>query len=51
VPSLTDIGRSGGDLHDYYAEGLRRLLEALDAAPADLKAMVFLNDAPAAREF
>ncbi len=51
VPSQTDIGRSGVDLHDYYAEGLRRLLEALDAAPADLEAMVFLNDAPAAREF
>lgn len=51
LPNQTEISRSVADLHHHYAEGLRRLLEALEAAPADLEAMIFLNDAPAAREF
>ncbi len=51
LPSETNIRRSVADLHDYYAEGLGRLLEALDEALADLNAMIFLNDAPPAREF
>ena len=51
LPSQTEIADSVTDLHDYYADGLRRLLEALDAAPATLEAMTFLRDAPAPREF
>ena len=51
LPSQTEIGDSVADLQDYYADGLQRLLEALDAAPATLDAMTFLRDAPAPREF
>ncbi|MCP3975544.1 MAG: maleylpyruvate isomerase family mycothiol-dependent enzyme [bacterium] len=51
VPSQTSIRRSEDDLNAYYTEGLRGLLEAIGKAPPDLDAMVFLNDAPAAREF
>ena len=51
LPSQTETSDSVDDLHGYYREGLRRLLEALDAAPDDLAAMTFLNDAPAPRAF
>ncbi|MBT8215443.1 MAG: maleylpyruvate isomerase N-terminal domain-containing protein, partial [Acidimicrobiia bacterium] len=36
LPSQTEIRDSVDDLPGYYAEGLLRLLEALDAAPDDL---------------
>lgn len=51
VPSQTKIRTSVDGLQAYYTEGRNQLLEALRTAPADLEAMVFLNDAPAAREF
>lgn len=51
MPTQTEIADSVTDLPDFYAEGLRHLLDALDAAPADLEAMTFLKDAPAPREF
>lgn len=51
LPSQTEIRRTVVELPEYYSEGLRRLLETLDGAPADLEAMTFLNDAPPPREF
>lgn len=51
VPNQTEIRRSVEDINSYYTDGLERLLHALAAAPADLRAAVFLNDAPAPREF
>jgi uncharacterized protein (TIGR03083 family) len=39
------------DLVGYYREEYDGLVRALEAAPADLDAWVFLNDAPAPREF
>ncbi|NNF62919.1 MAG: maleylpyruvate isomerase family mycothiol-dependent enzyme [Acidimicrobiia bacterium] len=51
LPSQTEIGESVADLNDYYVDGMRLLLEALDRAPANLEAMTFLRDAPAPREF
>ena len=39
------------DLVDYFDEGAALLLGALRAAPADLEAMTFLNDAPPPRDF
>ncbi len=51
VPTQTSIRRSEDDLLGYYSEGRRRLVEAIGKAPPDLDAIVFLNDAPPAREF
>lgn len=51
VPNQSEIRRSTTNLIGYYTEGLQLLLAAVDAAPADLDAPVFLNDAPAPREF
>ena len=51
LPSQTEIGKSVDDLHAYCVEGLQGLLDALDAAPADLDAMVFLRDTPPPRDF
>lgn len=50
LPTQTEL-REHPSLMTHYEEGLARLLDALRAAPADLKAMTFLNDAPAPREF
>lgn len=46
---LQSIPRPG--LLDWYAEGLRDLLATLEAAPEDVEATVFLNDAPPPRRF
>jgi len=51
VPSQTEIGTTIEDLPAYYREGQAALLGALRAAPADLAAPTFLNDAPPPREF
>lgn len=51
LPSQTEIRETVDDLGTYFREGLDGLLDALRSAPADLKAMVFLNDAPAPRLF
>jgi uncharacterized protein (TIGR03083 family) len=51
VPNQTHIRATVDDLPAYYLEGHAALLEALRAAPADLVAMTFLQDAPAPREF
>lgn len=39
------------ELVGWFRSGVRDLLEAFEAAPADVAAPVFLNDAPAPREF
>lgn len=44
-------GRADPDPLDWLAKGATELAEVLTAAPADLHAVVFLNDAPAPREF
>ena len=49
--SQTAIRTTIDDLPGYYLEGHAALLEALRAAPPDLRAMRFLNDAPPPREF
>ena len=51
VPNQTTIRSTVADLPAYFREGHRALLDALRAAPPDLGAMTFLNDAPAPREF
>lgn len=51
VPSKRDLLASVPDLRAHYRGGLVLLLDALRAAPADLRAMTFLRDAPAPREF
>jgi uncharacterized protein (TIGR03083 family) len=51
VPSQTTIADTIEDLAGYFRVGLRGLTDALRAAPAELKAMTFLNDAPPPREF
>jgi uncharacterized protein (TIGR03083 family) len=51
APSVTDIHDTATDLVGYYRDGLVALVEALRAAPPDLEAMTFLNDAPPPREF
>ena len=51
VPNETDIRTTVSDLPGYYREGRAALSAALRAAPADLAAMTFLNDAPPPREF
>ena len=50
LPAQTEL-RERDDLPEYYRDGLDALLDALRTAPADLKAMRFLNDAPPPREF
>ena len=50
LPTQTALRRRT-TLPRYYAEGLDGLVAALRAAPADLQAMRFLNDAPEPREF
>ena len=51
VPNQTDIRTKVADLSGYYRDGLAALAAALRAAPPDLDAMAFLNDAPGPREF
>jgi uncharacterized protein (TIGR03083 family) len=51
VPNQTWIRSNVDDLPGYYREGLGRLVSSLRAAPADLVALRFLNDAPPARDF
>jgi uncharacterized protein (TIGR03083 family) len=51
VPNQTEIRTTVEDLPAYYREGHAGLLAALRAAPADLDALTFLNDAPPPREF
>ena len=51
VPNQTEIRESVADLGTYFREGLDALIAALRDAPDDLKAMVFLNDAPPAKLF
>src|SRR6478736_3442268 len=46
VPSQTTIRESVEDLGAYFRAGLGDLVAALLAAPDDLDALVFLNDAP-----
>ena len=50
-PNQTWIRSNIVDLPRYYREGLAQLVSSLRAAPADLVALRFLNDAPPAREF
>lgn len=50
VPNQTAL-RERPDLTDYYDQSLALLLAALRAAPPDLTAMTFLNDAPPPRHF
>lgn len=40
---------ASADLPGWFDEGLNGIIEALLAAPEDLEAFVFLNDAPAPR--
>ena len=51
VPNQTEIRATVDDLPTYYLDGLAALTASLRAAPADLAATTFLNDAPAPREF
>lgn len=50
VPNQTAL-QEHDDLAAYYNEGLDVLIAALRAAPEDLQAMTFLNDAPPPRQF
>jgi Mycothiol maleylpyruvate isomerase N-terminal domain/MDMPI C-terminal domain len=50
VPNQTKL-RTYDDLLGFYLEGHAKLLDALRAAPDDLRAMTFLNDAPSPRMF
>ena len=47
----TQIHDEEGDLAAYYRDGVKVLLDALRTAPDDVKAMVFLKDAPPPRRF
>jgi uncharacterized protein (TIGR03083 family) len=51
VPTQSAIRAGVADLVSYYSEGLDTLLAALRDAPADLRAMTFLGDAPTPRTF
>jgi uncharacterized protein (TIGR03083 family) len=51
VPNQTEIRTTVDDLPAYYRDGHAALIGALRAAPADLAALTFLNDAPPPREF
>src|SRR4051794_17231897 len=51
VANQTEIRETVDDLGTYFREGLDALVNALAAAPDDLQALVFLNDAPTAKRF
>jgi uncharacterized protein (TIGR03083 family) len=51
VPNQTWIRANVEDLAGYYTEGHAALVDALRAAPPDLVALSFLNDAPPPRAF
>ena len=51
LPNQTEIRETVDDLGTYFREGLAALVTALREAPDDLKAMVFLNDAPPPKVF
>jgi uncharacterized protein (TIGR03083 family) len=51
VPNQTEIRESVGDLGSYFRQGLDDLVTALNEAPDDVEALVFLNDAPLAKLF
>src|SRR3954451_1224139 len=51
VPDQTEIRESIDDLGGYFRDGLDELLTALGEAPDDLQALVFLTDAPSAKQF
>jgi uncharacterized protein (TIGR03083 family) len=51
LPNQTEIRETVDDLVTYFEEGLDGLLQALRDAPDELKAMVFLNDAPPPKLF
>lgn len=44
-------GRRSGDVLGWLQEGAARLVSAIEAAPSDLDVLVFLPNAPPAREF
>jgi uncharacterized protein (TIGR03083 family) len=48
---LEDEGRTHRDPVVWLTDGATNLLAALENAPADLEALVFLHDAPAPRQF
>lgn len=48
---FAEVGLAHADPVGWLAEGAAALVDALEAAPADLEALVFLKDAPAPREF
>lgn len=49
--ALAEQGRTADDRLAWFTQGVQRLLIALDDAPADLEALVFLKEAPTARLF
>lgn len=51
VPDQSEIRAVVTDLPGYFRDGLAGLAAALRAAPPDLAAMTFLNDAPPPRDF
>ena len=51
VPNQTQIRESVDDLGSYFREGVDRLVTALGAAPDNVEALVFLNDAPRPKLF
>src|SRR5688572_7392700 len=51
VPNQTEIRELVADLGSYFREGLEVLVAALRDAPDDVEALVFLNDAPAPKQF
>jgi uncharacterized protein (TIGR03083 family) len=51
VPTQTEIRESVDDLGRYFREGVDGLVTALGAAPDDVVALVFLNDAPPPKLF
>jgi len=51
VPNQTEIRETVDDLGAYFREGLDGLVAAMREAPADVEALVFLNDAPPAKLF
>jgi uncharacterized protein (TIGR03083 family) len=51
LPNQTEIRETVDDLGSYFREGLAALIKTLREAPDDLKAMVFLNDAPQPKVF
>ncbi len=51
VPNQTEIRETVDDLGTYFRDGLDALVGALGEAPDDLQALVFLNDAPPAKQF